>query len=163
MRLNSGFILGHEQDIYFWNLLFALFALIVQIFFLIHSWIYSVALRKQGILLFSSELNLTWKAASLCHFSRTRSVPCLSLYSGIHGNVQAPLLGGWVLQWISCSTVDHVQSPGGRPQKWVYGLWAPCAGTRQTWFLAQLLSWLSSWVHSSPQACLLLRPEIIGQ
>lgn len=106
--------------------------------FLPYSWIYSVTLRKVGILLSSSELNLTHKAsffsaASLFHFSKTQSVPFLSLYSGTHGNVPAPLLGGGrLLQWICWNSVDHVQCPGRRPQKWVCGLWPPCAGPRQS-------------------------------
>lgn len=64
---------------------------------------------------------------------------------------QAPPLWGRVLPCLllnhgSVATLDLVQF-SGRPQEWGSGLWL--ARPSQSWFSGELLSSLSSWVHSS--------------
>lgn len=52
---------------------------------------------------------------------------------------------------ISCNTVYHVQSPGGRPQEYICGLWPPPSGPGRADFQDSYWVWLSLWIHSSPE------------
>lgn len=72
---------------------------------------FSVGMRGLGGLLQNIWINIQW----------------INTCSGIHGNVQAPALWGkfYIVfhstLWIYCNALDHVQSSGGRPQKWACG------------------------------------------